>query len=130
MNKGDLQRIQHINTYCEEIKDFVKRFGNDFNTFTKDRAYFNAVSMCVLQIGELANTLSEEFKEATKDKIAWKQIRGTRNWIAHAYGEVDESILWETVSSDIPVLLRFCNSVLDADSPQPKKQHRSERDDR
>ena len=56
MNKGDLQRIQHIKTYCEEIKDFVRRFGNDFNTFTKDRAYFNAVSMCSAnrRIGEHA----------------------------------------------------------------------------
>ncbi len=130
MNKGDLQRIQHIKMYCEEIKGFVKRFGNDFNTFITDRAYFNAVSISVLQIGELANALSEEFRDSTNEKIVWKGIRGTRNWLAHAYGEVDESILWETVSNDIPALLKFCNSVLETDAPHPKKHHRSDRDDR
>lgn len=130
MNKGDLQRIQHIKMYCEEINGFVLRFGNDFFSFTTDRAYFNAVSMCVLQIGELANSLSEEFRETTKDKINWKQIRGMRNWIAHAYGEVDESILWETISSDIPVLVGFCNDVLDMDYPQLKQNYRSDRDER
>ena len=112
MNKGDLQRVRHIRSYCEDIEGFVLRFGNDYETFTSDRAYFNAVSMCVLQIGELANSLSEEFRETTKEKIPWKEIRGTRNWIAHAYGELDESMLWETVSNDIPVLLKFCEDII------------------
>ena len=113
MNKGDLQRIRHIGVYCEDIKAFTERFGNDFNTFTSDRAYFNAVSMCILQIGELANALSEEFRESTKDEIQWKMIRGTRNWLAHAYGEVDESMLWETVTNDIPVLAAFCKNIIE-----------------
>ena len=112
MNNGDRQRIAHIKTYCEDIAAFVERFGKDFRVFTEDRAYFNAVSMCVLQIGELANALSEEYREETKNKVPWKMIRGTRNWLAHAYGEVDEAILWETVINDIPALLAFCESYL------------------
>ena len=39
-------------------------------------------------------------------------IRGTRNWLAHAYGEVDETVLWETVINDIPAVLAFCEKVL------------------
>ena len=66
MNKADRQRIAHIKTYCEDIADFTDRFGKDFRIFTNDRAYFNAVAMCVLQIGELANALSEPFREETK----------------------------------------------------------------
>lgn len=112
MNKGDKQRLLHIKTYCEDIIGFVERFGKAFNVFTADRAYFNAVSMCILQIGELANSLSEDFREETKIEIQWKQIRATRNLLAHAYGEVDETVLWETVINDIPVLLDFCNKVL------------------
>lgn len=98
--------------YCEDINGFIERFGNDFSIFTTDRAYFNAVSMCILQIGELANALSEEFRGQTKGEIPWRMIRGTRNLLAHAYGEVDERILWETVVNDIPVLLEFCKRVL------------------
>ena len=112
MNNGDRQRITHIKTYCEDIAAFVERFGKDFQTFTDDRAYFNAVSMCVLQIGELASALSESFRETTRNEVPWKMIRGTRNWLAHAYGEVDEAILWETVINDIPSLLAFCGKVL------------------
>lgn len=102
MNKGDWQRLLHIRTYCEDIAEFILRFGKDFNTFTQDRAYYSAVSMCILQIGELANGLSEAFREKTKDEMAWNAIRGMRNWLAHAYAEMDESILWETATNDIP----------------------------
>ena len=130
MNKGDLQRIQHIKLYCEEINGFVERFGNDYRSFIADRAYYNAVSMCILQIGELANAISEEFRETTKEQINWKQIRGMRNWIAHAYGEVDELILWETISNDIPVLLEFCQVILSRDYPQLEQNGQSNRDNR
>ena len=115
MNKGDLQRLLHIKTYCEDIADFINRFGKDYDKFISDRAYFSAVSMCILQIGELANGLSEEFREQTKDEMPWGMIRGMRNWLAHAYAEMDESIIWETANNDIPRLLNFCRSIIRKD---------------
>lgn len=113
MNNSDIQRLQHIRRYCEDIAEFIERFGKDFETFTEDRAFSNAVSMCVLQIGELANGLSDEFREETKGEMPWGMIRGMRNWIAHAYAEMDESIIWETATNDIPGLLSFCNRIIE-----------------
>jgi uncharacterized protein with HEPN domain len=52
--------------------------------------------MCILQIGELANGLSVEFREETKEQMQWGLIRGMRNWLAHAYTEMDENVIWET----------------------------------
>ncbi|WP_279010252.1 HepT-like ribonuclease domain-containing protein [Synergistes jonesii] len=113
MNNGDRQRLLHIRRYCQDIARFVERFGKDYTTFVEDRAYLGAVSMCVLQIGELANGLSDEFREETKDQMPWGMIRGMRNWIAHAYAEMDEAIIWETAINDIPGLLHFCDSLLE-----------------
>lgn len=112
MNNGDRQRLMHIQTYCEDIAGFIQRFGRDYATFTQDRAYSNAVSMCVLQIGELANGLSSEFREETKEQMPWGMIRGMRNWLAHAYAEIDESVIWETATNDIPRLMAFCDRML------------------
>ena len=113
MTRGDWQRLLHIRSYCEDIEKFIARFGRDFDTFTTDRAYFSAVSMCILQIGELSNGLSDEFREATKDQLPWGMIRGMRNWLAHSYAETDEKILWETACNDIPKVLAFCRQELD-----------------
>ena len=114
MKRSDRQRLLHIQRYCEDIAQFVARFGADYDTFTCDRAYYNAVAMCILQIGELANGLSEEFREATKTQMPWGMIRGMRNWMAHAYAEMDESVVWETVQHDIPRLAAFCAQQLAA----------------
>ena len=115
MDNLDRQRILHICSYCEDVKAFLDRFGRDYEIFIGDRAYFNAVSMCILQIGELANSLSEDFRQKTSAQMPWRMIRGMRNLLAHAYGEVDEEIVWETANNDIPKLYAFCNDVINSE---------------
>ena len=112
MANRDKSILEHIKNYCEEIGSFIERFGKNSQTFTTDRAYFNAVSMCILQIGELSNSLSEEFRAETSGKIPWVNIRGMRNIVAHAYGSLDEDLVWKTAIKDIPELLDFCNTEL------------------
>ena len=112
MVEKDTATLKHIARHCKEIRSFVERFGNDFNAFTQDRAYFNAVSMCILQIGELSGNLSEEFKKETSKEIPWSTIKGMRNIVAHGYETLDEKIVWETATIDIPLLLDFCTSKI------------------
>lgn len=112
MTRGDWQRLLHMRTYCEDIAGFITRFGENYDTFITDRAYFNAVAMCILQIGELANGLSDEFRDATKQQMPWGMIRGMRNWLAHSYDDTDEQILWATACNDIPKVLSFCNEEI------------------
>lgn len=112
MAKRDKSVLEHIKNYCEEIGSFIERFGDDYKIFIGDRAYFNAVAMCILQIGELSNSLSEEFRDETSGKIPWVNIKGMRNIVAHNYGSLDEKLVWETATNDIPELLEFCNTEL------------------
>ena len=117
MLSPDLQRIQHILRYCEDITAFIERFGG-YQQFITDRAYHSAISMCLLQIGELANGLSAEFREETKDSMQWALIRGMRNWIAHSYKEVDNEIIWDTINNSVPTLTKFCDKVLSQEQSQ------------
>ena len=112
MNQRDRQRLEHILRHCRDVSDFIDRFGADYNVFIQDRAYYNAVAMCVMQVGELANGLSEEFREATKDQMPWGMIRGMRNWLAHSYTEIDDMVLWETAKNDLPKVFAFCEKQL------------------
>ena len=112
MADRDKSILQHIKRYCDDIDSFIERFGKEFEKFTSDRAYFNAVSMCILQIGELSGSLSEEYRALTADRIPWSNIRGMRNIVAHDYGSLDEELVWETATDDIPFLRDFCVSEL------------------
>lgn len=112
MANRDQSILEHIKKYCSDIGTFIERFGDDFDTFISDRAYFNAVSMCILQIGELSGSLSEEYRTKTAKKIPWSNIKGMRNLVAHEYGALDEELVWETAIEDIPMLLDFCTAEL------------------
>ena len=39
MMSPDLQRIQHIRDYCEEIRKTIQRYGADFAIFDQDADY-------------------------------------------------------------------------------------------
>ena len=99
--------LKHIIEYCDQIESTITRFGDDFETFDQDVIYRNAVSLCILQIGELVGILSDEFKQE-HDNIPWTQIKKMRNIVAHRYGTVDVTITWDVIKDDIPDLRKYC----------------------
>ena len=67
--------------------------------------------MCIVQIGELVNQLSESVK-AQSPAVPWRVIKDTRNFYVHAYGSVDLNSVWETLTGDIPSLKAACQKLL------------------
>ncbi|MBE5949031.1 MAG: DUF86 domain-containing protein [Lachnospiraceae bacterium] len=106
----DADVLKHIIGYCEEIEGTVERFGEDYDIFSTDNVYQNAVALCVLQIGELTTHFTEEFKNVYNE-MPWNQIKALRNIVAHNYGKIDKEILWETVINDIPELKEYCCKI-------------------
>ena len=84
-NKIILQKMLH---YCEQIEGTLERFNHDKELFCSDYVFFNACNMCIIQIGELAGNISDDFREAHTE-IPWKELRGLRNIYAHNYQGVD-----------------------------------------
>ena len=103
--------LKRILLYCDEINETIERFGDDYKVFAEDSAYRNATALCVLQIGELTNNLTDDFKQ-TYVEMPWTQIKALRNIIAHSYGIIDVESLWETITGDIPGLKAYCTKIL------------------
>ena len=110
----DKSIIAHILKYCQQINEFLLRFGNSHEVFLSDELFRSAVSMAEYQIGELSGHLSDDFKEKTKEKIPWKKIRGMRNLFAHDYINMNIEKIWNVATEDIPVLRKFCEDQLKA----------------
>lgn len=110
-NERDINIIKKIIKYCEEIFETQKYFGNEYNLFRNNFIYKNAISMSILQIGELAGHLSEGFK-THHSEIPWRNIKGIRNFMAHEYGNLDTGLVWDTVIEDIPRLHRYCIGII------------------
>jgi len=59
----------------------------------------------LIRVATVAERLPAEFKEAHPD-IEWVRIARMRNLVAHQYQSVNDDLLWVTLSSDIPALVR------------------------
>ena len=73
MAKSNKSILEHILSYCDEIKATIDRFGDNVEIFINDIDYRKSVSLSILQIGELAGNLSEDYRSSTSE-IPWKQI--------------------------------------------------------
>lgn len=112
MDSRDISILKHMLKYCDEIETTIKRFGNDIEKFKKDNDYKDSLSMKIFQIGELANHLTDDYLEETKNKINWNAIRGMRNRFAHGYGKMDVTKIFYTAIEDIPVIKEFLKKEL------------------
>ena len=111
LSDRDRQILQHMVNYCNEVSAAVELFGREERGFTENAVYRNAVSMPILQIGELANHLSDEFIQEYS-QIPWRAIVGMRNRFAHGYQIMDVVEIWHTATEDLPKLKDFCRKIL------------------
>lgn len=103
--------LLHIIEYCRQIDETVDLFGMDYKIFISSHTYRNACCLCLLQIGELVNALSEEFLKI-HTSVPWRQIKGFRNIVAHAYGTIEPAVVWEIITDDLPELKSYCLRVI------------------
>ena len=114
-NKDDKEYLQQILSWCTQVEEAHAEFNRSLDTFNNTSVYRNALSMCLQQIGEEANHLSEEFK-SDHPELPWAKIIGMRNRFAHVYGTMDTEIIWDTATYDVPVIERFCKKQIDSNS--------------
>lgn len=111
----DLRLLRGTLIYIEDIEQTLNRFGRDYETFYHDRVFFNAISMCLMQIGEYTvgnSGFSEEFKEKNSGKVDWKRLRNMRNMFAHSYSTMNERQIFRMATEYIPVYKEFCRQEL------------------
>lgn len=92
INSRDGNIIKHIMEYCRQIEETNREFEDDYKAFISSNTYRNALSLCILQIGERVTVLSDEFKEA-HPQIPWRDIKAMRNIVAHRYGTINQDML-------------------------------------
>jgi uncharacterized protein with HEPN domain len=89
--------------YCSSIITRSKTVINNYGELTPDTDIFKAFAFDLLQLGELAGIVDNEFKKEHSE-IAWIDIKGVRNRMAHDYEGVNLNIFWDIIFNDIPSL--------------------------
>ena len=89
-----LQAIERIQRYTK---------GKNFEDFIADDMMYYAVVKNIEILGEASNMLTEEFLQA-HPKTPWKLVNGMRNYIVHEYFQVDNNVVWDVITNDLPIL--------------------------
>ena len=116
MKSNDKDRIiiSKIINYCEDIDAAHLHFNDDKKLFFdkwEGRVYRNAVTMPILQIGELAKNLTDDFTEKHAS-VPWKAIMRTRDFFAHHYCEIEYGDVWDTSHEDISELKNYLLRII------------------
>ena len=108
--KDDRYYLNRIITDISFILAHTDRIAS-LEAFESDEVLLDSVMFRLIQISENSDRLTPEFKEEHAD-IPWHALRGMRNRIVHDYGEVDLSIVYDTLKDDLPALLRDIEGIV------------------
>ena len=63
-------------------------------------------------MGEAANMLTSDFI-SSHPETPWKQVKGMRNYIVHEYFQIDDVVVWDVVSNNLPELKNQIQKYID-----------------
>ena len=78
--------------------------------FEQNEILIDSVMFRLIQVSENSDKLTDDFK-AYHGTISWRAMKGMRNRIVHEYGNVDMSVVYDTVKNDIPELLAELETI-------------------
>lgn len=95
--------------FCDRVLQYTA--GLDMAGLLADGMRYDATLRNIELIGVAAMNVPESMR-AQAPEIAWRQIIGTRNRLAHAYLSLDDATLWLVITDSVPLLRRQLEALL------------------
>lgn len=107
-----MKHPERIEDYLEHILEGIDRATGyvrsieTLDVFKQQHRDQDAVIRNLEIIGEAATKIAQLAPDFVKahPAVPWSQMRGMRNKVIHDYFDVDVTLVWETVKTDLPVL--------------------------
>lgn len=109
MARSQVQYLSDIDEAMTDARTFAE--GHDLSDFRDNRQLRYAIERALEIIGEATANVSDAMK-ARDQSIPWKEMRGLRNIVAHAYHKVEPARVWRVVTRDLPETHEKIRSLL------------------
>ena len=109
--KDDRVYLGHMVDMARKALSFVD--GVSREEFDNNETLRLALTHLIQIIGESARRVSPEFR-ALYPQIPWKGIVGMRSKVVHDYLNVDDDVVWSTLTDDLPALAIELEKILNA----------------
>jgi uncharacterized protein with HEPN domain len=109
--------------FLEDIEQSCTRIGRYIEGLTRDQVFadelrLDGILFNLQVIGEAVKRLPAELRDEYP-KVAWREIAGLRDFVAHAYFALDLEILWDAIRKGIPTLKLQIGEILKARQAGP-----------
>ncbi len=109
MLRDDATRLHHMLDAAELAVAFSATHGRE--ELEGDPLAILGLVKAVEIIGEAASRVTAAFQEQ-HPAIPWFATVSMRNRLVHAYFDMDLDILWDTVTVDLPILIRGLQNAI------------------
>ena len=104
MLRDDTVLIKHILEASEKSINFLSDHTKE-DLETDEKLALSVIRLLEI-VGEAASQVSEDYRAKHPD-IPWKNMVALRNRLIHGYFDVDLDIVWDTVNTDLPPVVRL-----------------------
>lgn len=113
MPKDDLVYVGHMLDKAYEALSLVR--SKTRQDYDHDTALRLALTHLIQVIGEAARRVSSQFRDR-HPQIPWDAIAGMRSKIVHDYMNVDEDIVWDSVTQELQPLIEELKKIVPPES--------------
>jgi uncharacterized protein with HEPN domain len=111
---GDKARLHHILDAICEIENYIRNLTIDEFSGSSEKKFASVKQLEI--IGEAASKITKETKSDHPD-VEWIKIIALRNILVHEYYVIDEIIVWNIITEDLPKLkeqiVSLTNRIID-----------------
>ena len=107
MNENRLtDYLDHMQQAAMDACAFVEGLAQE--DFRRDKRTQQAVVMSLVILGEAATKVMDSYPGFAQAhaQVPWRHMRGMRNRIAHGYFDINLDLVWDTVQTALPELLK------------------------
>jgi uncharacterized protein with HEPN domain len=113
MQPDSSQYLFDIRQAIERIQTFI--VGVDFAAYRADEQLKSTVERQLITIGEAISQFSRVDSDRARRLTEHSRIIGMRNILVHAYGDVDDTLVWAAVTTRLTVLHNEAGRLLEDD---------------
>jgi uncharacterized protein with HEPN domain len=120
MPRDERAYLSDIVEACDAIHSATR--GLDLQSYQESRLIRSSVEREFILIGEAVAALSRIAPPVFGAISRARRVVDFRNLLTHAYGSVDDAVVWAVVETDVPILRRECARLIGRRSPEPDER--------
>jgi uncharacterized protein with HEPN domain len=109
MSRSTREYFQHMLEEISFLQDHIPQITKD--DFVHNEVLKRAVIRSIEIIGEAMKQIPSDLKARYPD-VAWKPIAAMRDRLIHGYFGIDYDIVWDVITTKIPILEQQIQIVL------------------